>query len=75
MKHLETIFSCRLFSEIRKQDYILAFESLDITSRKYKKGNHIFFEGDEITTVCLPAYGRIREKNIIQMGMYTLLKL
>lgn len=64
MKHLECAINSGIFSEIKKADYIDAFEQLKITDKRYQKNEAIFFEGDVIDKICIIEKGSVRgEKN------------
>ena len=62
MKYLENVINIGLFDEIKKTDYITAFEQLHITSKEYKKNAPIFLEGDTIDKVCLVLTGSVRSE-------------
>lgn len=64
MKYLENIINSGLLREIKKSDYIDAFEQLRITSKSYAKNAPVFLEGDVIDRVCIVLSGSVRsEKN------------
>ncbi|MBO5460421.1 MAG: Crp/Fnr family transcriptional regulator [Ruminococcus sp.] len=68
MKHLETILESGIFSEINKSDYIIAFESFEITSEKFKRDEVIFSSGEVIDKICIVEKGRVREERVYEDG-------
>ena len=64
MKYLESVINSGLLNEIKKSDYIDAFEQLRITSKSYQKNAPVFLEGDVIDKICIIQQGSVRaEKN------------
>ena len=59
MKYLESIINSGLFVNLKKSQYIDAFEQLGIKSKNYKKGEVIFYEGDIINNICVVNSGSV----------------
>ena len=68
MQYLETIIDSGLFSELKKSDYMDAFEQLKITGRNYNPGETIFFEGDLIDKFCIVQKGSVRSEKTYLNG-------
>lgn len=68
MKYLETIINSNLLDGLKKQDVILAFESLDIKSRKCRKDELVFCEEERMECICIPRGGRIKAEKINPNG-------
>ncbi len=62
MQYLEFIINSGLLSEVKKTDYINAFEQLKITSKTYPKDAPIFLRGDLIDKLCYVAKGSVRRE-------------
>ncbi len=59
MKYLESIINSGLFGNLKKSQYIDAFEQLGITGKFYAKGEPVFYEGDIIDKICIVESGSI----------------
>ena len=68
MQYLESIIDSGLLSELKKSDYMEAFEQLKITGRNYKPGESIFFEGDVIDKFCIVRKGSVRSEKTYLNG-------
>ena len=68
MRHLETVLESGIFSRVCKAEYILAFESLEITSETLKKDEVVFSSGEIIDCVCIVERGRVREEKVYKDG-------
>ena len=68
MQYLESVIDSGLFSELKKADYMDAFEQLKISGRNYKSGETVFFEGDVIDKFCIVKSGSIRSEKTYLNG-------
>ena len=68
MQYLESIIDSGLLNELKKSDYMEAFEQLKITGRNYKPGESIFFEGDVIDKFCIVRKGSVRSEKTYLNG-------
>lgn len=68
MKYFETVINSHLLDGLKREDVILAFDSLDINSRKYRKDELIFCEEELIESICIPKGGRIKAEKINPNG-------
>lgn len=68
MQYLESIIDSGLLSELKKSDYMDAFEQLKISGRNYKPGETIFFEGDIIDKICIVKRGSVRSEKTYLNG-------
>ena len=68
MQYLESIINSGLLSELRKSDYMDAFEQLKISGRNYKPGETVFFEGDVIDKFCIVKTGSVRSEKTYLNG-------
>ena len=68
MQYLESIINSGLLSELKKSDYVEAFEQLKISGRKYKPGETVFFEGDIIDKFCIVKKGSVRSEKTYLNG-------
>lgn len=68
MRYLERIIESKLFSNVKKTDYISAFEQISITSRNYRKNEKIFLEEDIIDKICIIDKGSVRGEKIYSAG-------
>lgn len=68
MQYLESVIDSGLFSELKKSDYMEAFEQLKISGRNYKPGESIFFEGDIIDKFCIVNKGSVRSEKTYLNG-------
>lgn len=59
MKYLESVINSGLFGNLKKSEYIDAFEQLKVTGRKYGRGEAVYYEGDIINNVCIVDSGSI----------------
>ena len=59
MKYLESVINSGLFSNLKKSQYIDAFEQLGIKGKNYAKGEAVFYEGDIIDKICIIESGSI----------------
>ncbi len=59
MKYLESVINSGLFSNLKKSEYIDAFEQLVVTNKTYKKGEAVFYEGDLISNICVVNRGSV----------------
>ena len=57
-----------MLSELKKSDYVDAFEQLKISGRNYKPGETIFFEGDIIDKICIVKRGSVRSEKTYLNG-------
>lgn len=68
MQYLENIIDSGLLSELKKSEYLDAFEQLKISGRSYKNGETIFFEGDLIDKFCIVRKGSVRSEKTYLNG-------
>ncbi len=68
MQYLESIINSGLLNELKKSDYMDAFEQLKISGRNYKPGEPIFFEGDLIDKFCIIQKGSVRSEKTYLNG-------
>ena len=68
MQYLESIIDSGLLNELKKSDYMDAFEQLKISGRSYKPGETIFFEGDIIDKFCIIRKGSVRSEKTYLNG-------
>ena len=68
MQYLESIIDSGLLNELKKSDYVDAFEQLKISGRNYKPGETIFFEGDIIDKFCIIRKGSVRSEKTYLNG-------
>ena len=68
MQYLESIIISRLLNELKKSDYMDAFEQLKISGRHYKSGETVFFEGDIIDKFCIVKTGSVRSEKTYLNG-------
>ncbi|MBE6028753.1 MAG: Crp/Fnr family transcriptional regulator [Clostridiales bacterium] len=68
MQYLESIIESGLFSELKKSDYMDAFEQLKVSGRNYQPGETIFFEGDLIDKFCIVREGSVRSEKTYLNG-------
>ena len=68
MQYLESVINSGLLSELRKSDYMDAFEQLKISGRNYKPGETVFFEGDVIDKFCIVKTGSVRSEKTYLNG-------
>ena len=68
MQYLESIIDSGLFSELKKSDYMEAFDQLKISGRNYKPGEAVFFEGDVIDKFCIVNKGSVRSEKTYLNG-------
>lgn len=68
MQYLESVINSGLFSELKKSDYMDAFEQLKVSGRNYQPGETIFFEGDLIDKFCIVRDGSIRSEKTYLNG-------
>jgi len=68
MQYLESIIDSGLLNELKKSDYMDAFEQLKISGRRYKPGETIFFEGDIIDKFCIIRKGSVRSEKTYLNG-------
>jgi CRP-like cAMP-binding protein len=68
MQYLESVINSGLFKELKKTDYMDAFEQLKISGRSYKSGETIFFEGDIIDKFCIVNKGSARSEKTYLNG-------
>ena len=59
MKYLESVINSGLFGNLKKSEYIDAFEQLKITSKTYNRGEPIYYEGDVIDKLCIVERGSV----------------
>ena len=59
MKYLESVINSGLFGNLKKSQYIDAFEQLSITGKNFAKGEAVFYEGDLIDKICIIERGSI----------------
>ena len=68
MQYLESVIESGLFDELKKADYIEAFQQLKISGRSYEPGETIFFEGDIIDKFCIVKRGSVRSEKTYLNG-------
>ena len=68
MQYLESVINSGLLSELKKSDYMDAFEQLKISGRNYKPGETVFFEGDVIDKFCIVKTGSVRSEKTYLNG-------
>ena len=68
MQYLESVIESGLFDELKKADYIEAFQQLKISGRSYGPGETIFFEGDIIDKFCIVKKGSVRSEKTYLNG-------
>ena len=68
MQYLESVINSGLLSELKKSDYMDAFEQLKISGRNYKSGETVFFEGDVIDKFCIVKTGSVRSEKTYLNG-------
>ncbi|MGX8774208.1 MAG: Crp/Fnr family transcriptional regulator [Bacillota bacterium] len=68
MQYLESVIDSGLFAELKKSDYMDAFEQLKISGRNYKPGETVFFEGDVIDKFCIVKSGSVRSEKTYLNG-------
>ena len=68
MQYLESVISSGLLNELKKSEYVEAFEQLKISGRNYKSGETIFFEGDIIDKFCIVRKGSVRSEKTYLNG-------
>lgn len=68
MQYLESVINSGLLSELKKSDYMDAFEQLKISGRNYKPGETVFFEGDVIDKFCIVRTGSVRSEKTYLNG-------
>ena len=68
MQYLESVINSGLLNELKKSEYLEAFEQLKISGRNYKPGETIFFEGDIIDKFCIIKKGSVRSEKTYLNG-------
>lgn len=68
MQYLESVINSGLLNELKKSEYVEAFEQLKISGRNYKSGETIFFEGDIIDKFCIVRKGSVRSEKTYLNG-------
>lgn len=68
MKYLERVIESGLLANLKKTEYIAAFEQLKITSKSYKKNEKIFLEEDIIDKICIVERGSVRAEKLYPGG-------
>ena len=68
MQYLESVIDSGLLNELKKTNYVEAFEQLKISGRNYKSGETVFFEGDVIDKFCIVKSGSIRSEKTYLNG-------
>ena len=68
MQYLESVIESGLFGELKKSDYMDAFEQLKVSGRHYQPGETIFFEGDLIDKFCIVREGSVRSEKTYLNG-------
>ena len=68
MQYLESVIESGLFSELKKSDYMDAFEQLKVSGRSYQPGETVFFEGDLIDKFCIVREGSVRSEKTYLNG-------
>ena len=68
MQYLESVIDSGLLSELKKANYMDAFEQLKISGRHYKPGETVFFEGDVIDKFCIVKSGSVRSEKTYLNG-------
>lgn len=75
MQYLESIIDSGLLNELKKYDYMDAFEQLKISGRNYKSGETVFFEGDIIDKFCIVKTGSVRSEKTYLNGEVHIVEL
>ena len=75
MQYLESIIDSGLLNELKKSDYMDAFEQLKISGRNYKSGETVFFEGDIIDKFCIVKKGSVRSEKTYLNGEVHIVEL
>lgn len=75
MQYLESIIDSGLLNELKKSDYMDAFEQLKISGRNYKSGETVFFEGDIIDKFCIVKTGSVRSEKTYLNGEVHIVEL
>ena len=68
MKYLGTIIDSGILSELRKSEYMQAFEELSVIGQNMRKDDVLFHEGDEVNKICIIARGSIRGEKAYPSG-------
>lgn len=68
MQYLESVIDSGLLNELKKSEYVDAFEQLKISGRTYKPGETVFFEGDIIDKFCIIRKGSVRSEKTYLNG-------
>ncbi|MBQ3322393.1 MAG: Crp/Fnr family transcriptional regulator [Firmicutes bacterium] len=68
MQYLESVINSGLLNELKKTEYMEAFEQLKISGRTYSPGETVFFEGDLIDKFCIVNKGSIRSEKTYLNG-------
>lgn len=68
MQYLESVINSGLFNELKKSDYMDAFEQLKVSGRSYQPGEAVFFEGDLIDKFCIVREGSVRSEKTYLNG-------
>jgi len=68
MQYLESVINSGLLSELKKSEYMNAFEQLKISGRRYNPGETIFFEGDIVDKFCIVKTGSVRSEKTYLNG-------
>ncbi len=75
MQYLESVIGSGLLNELKKSEYVEAFEQLKISGRNYKAGETIFFEGDIIDKFCIIRKGSVRSEKTYINGEVHIVEL
>ena len=75
MQYLESVINSGLLNELKKSDYMDAFEQLKISGRNYKSGETVFFEGDIIDKFCIVKTGSVRSEKTYLNGEVHIVEL
>ncbi len=68
MKYLESVINSGLFGNLKKSEYIDAFEQLKVIGKSFRKGEVIYYEGDTIDKVCIVSQGSVCAEKTYQNG-------
>lgn len=68
MQYLECVISSGLLGELKKSEYVEAFEGLKLSGKSYRPGETIFFEGDIIDKYCIVKEGSVRSEKTYLNG-------
>lgn len=68
MKYLGTVIDSGILDELKKTDYMQAFEDLGAIGQNMRKGDVVFYEGDEVNKICIIDKGSVRAEKSYPSG-------